>query len=122
MSPHRPVMRLVWLLFGGLSLALGAIGAFLPLLPTVPFVLLAAFCFARGHPPFEAWLLNHPAFGPPIADWRARGAISRRGKRAALLAFGASAVLGLFLLPMPWAALPALVALAGGSWVWSRPE
>jgi uncharacterized membrane protein YbaN (DUF454 family) len=116
------VVRLVWLFLGGLSLALGGLGVFLPLLPTVPFVLLAAFCFARGHPPVEAWLLRHPSFGPHIAAWRARGAISRRGKRAALAAFAFSAALGLILLPMPWALLPALVAGAGGSWVWSRPE
>jgi uncharacterized membrane protein YbaN (DUF454 family) len=116
------MVRLVWLLIGGLALALGAIGAFLPLVPTVPFVLLAAFCFARGHPPFETWLLDHRTFGPHIRAWRARGAISRRGKRAALAAFAASALLGLLLLPMPWALLPALVAGAGGSWVWSRPE
>jgi uncharacterized membrane protein YbaN (DUF454 family) len=115
-------MRLVWLLFGGLSLALGAIGAFLPLVPTVPFVLLAAFCFARGHPPFESWLLRHPTLGPHITAWRARGAISRRGKRAALAAFGLSAVIALALLPMPWALAPALVAAVGGTWVWTRPE
>ena len=116
------MVRLVWLLFGGVSLALGAVGALLPLVPTVPFVLLAAFCFARGHPPFETWLLEHALFGPHIKAWRARGAISRRGKRAALAAFAASAILGLVLLPMPWALLPAVVAVAGGSWVWSRPE
>jgi hypothetical protein len=115
-------MRLLWLLLGGLSLAFGLVGAFLPLLPTVPFVLLAAFCFARGHPPFEAWLLRHPTLGPPILAWRERGAISRRGKRAALLAFGLSAALGLYLLPWPWALLPTLVAGIGGWWVWTRPE
>ena len=116
------MIRLVYLALGGLSLLLGAVGAFLPLLPTVPFVLLAAFFFARGHPPLEQWLLRHPSFGPHIADWRARGAISRRGKRAALAAFAASAALGLFLLDLPWALLPAAAALIGGSWVWTRPE
>ena len=115
-------MRLVYLLLGFLSLLLGLAGAFLPLLPTVPFVILAAFCFARGHPPLEAWLLRHPSFGPHIEAWRARGAIGRRGKRAALLAFAFSAVLGLLLLPLPWALLPLLAALIGGSWVWTRPE
>ena len=115
-------MRLVWLLLGGLSLVLGFIGALLPLVPTVPFLLLAAFCFARGHPPFEDWLLNHAAFGPPIRAWRERGAIGRRAKLAAVLGFTASAILGLVLLPMPWAPLPALVAAAAGSWIWTRPE
>jgi uncharacterized membrane protein YbaN (DUF454 family) len=115
-------MRLVWLCLGGLSLLLAAAGAVLPLLPTVPFVLLAAFCFARGHPPTEAWLLRHRTFGPHIAAWRARGAISRKGKRAALAAFGLSALIGLVLAPMPWALAPLLAAMVGGSWVWTRPE
>ena len=115
-------MRLVWLVLGGISLALGAAGAFLPLLPTVPFVLLAAFCFARGHPPLEAWLLRHRSFGPHIVAWRARGAISRKGKRAALAAFGVSAVLGLVLLPLPWALVPLAAAALGGTWIWTRPE
>lgn len=115
-------MRLVYLGLGGLALLLAAAGAVLPLLPTVPFVLLAAFFFARGHPPLEAWLLRHPTFGPHIASWRARGAISRKGKRAALAAFALSAVLGLVLAPMPWAVIPLLAALIGGTWVWTRPE
>jgi uncharacterized membrane protein YbaN (DUF454 family) len=115
-------MRLVYLGLGGLSLLLAAAGAVLPLLPTVPFVLLAAFCFARGHPPIEAWLLRHRTFGPHIAAWRARGAISRKGKRAALAAFAASALLGLALAPLPWSLLPLLAAAVGGTWVWTRPE
>ena len=115
-------MRLAYLLLGGLSLLLGLAGAFLPLLPTVPFVILAAFCFARGHPPLEAWLLRHPAFGPHIADWRARGAIGRKAKRAALVAFAFSVALGFLLLPLPWALGPLLAALVGGTWVWTRPE
>jgi uncharacterized membrane protein YbaN (DUF454 family) len=115
-------MRLVWLFLGGLSLLLAALGAVLPLLPTVPFVLLAAFFFARGHPPLEAWLLRHPTFGPHIVAWRARGAISRKGKKAALAAFAASAVMGLVLAPMPWALVPLAAAALGGTWVWTRPE
>ena len=116
------MIRLVYMALGALSLLLAAVGAVLPLLPTVPFVLLAAFFFARGHPPVEAWLLRHPTFGPHIAAWRARGAISRRGKRAALAAFALSAILGLALAPMPWALLPVAAALIGGGWVWTRPE
>ena len=115
-------MRLVYLTLGGLSLLLAAAGAVLPLLPTVPFVLLAAFLFARSHPPLEAWLLRHPHFGPHISAWRARGAISRRGKRAALAAFAFSAALGLVLLEFPLSLVPAAAALVGGSWVWTRPE
>src|SRR3546814_11599305 len=57
---------------GWASLGLGAIGAFLPLLPTVPFVILAAFCFARSSPRLEKWLLTHPHFGHHIVAWRDR--------------------------------------------------
>ena len=67
--------RHFYLVAGWLSLGLGAIGAVLPLLPTVPFVILAAFCFARSSPRLEAWLVGHPVFGPHIAAWRDYGAI-----------------------------------------------
>jgi uncharacterized membrane protein YbaN (DUF454 family) len=67
-------LRAVWLLGGALALATGVVGIFLPLLPTTPFVLLAAFCFARGSPRWEAWLLAHPRFGPLVRDWRERHA------------------------------------------------
>jgi len=79
-------------------LALGGLGVVLPLLPTTPFVILAAFCFARSSPAFHARLLNSPTFGPAIRDWRDNRAISRRGKTAAvgamLLAILISIVLG----------------------------
>ena len=115
-------MRLAYILLGALSLVLAAIGAVLPLLPTVPFVLLAAFFFARGHPPIEAWLLRHPVFGPHIVAWRRSGAISRRGKIAALVAFGVSAAVGLAFASFPWSLVPVAAALIGGRWIWTRPE
>lgn len=114
--------RLLFLLAGLLALALGLIGAFVPLLPTVPFMLLAAFCFARSSPRLEAWLANHPQFGPPIRARNTRGAIHRRGKHAALAAFAASALLGLLLLETPLALLPLAIALIGGTWIMMRPE
>ena len=58
------MIRGVLFVAGGLSLLLGIIGAFLPLLPTVPFVLLTAMCWGRASPRFHAWLLNHQTFGP----------------------------------------------------------
>ncbi len=76
-------MRIVWLCLGLLSICLGLIGVVLPLLPTVPFMLLAAFCFARSSERLNHWLLSHPHFGPAIIDWRERGAVSRRAKQLA---------------------------------------
>lgn len=90
-------MRMLWNFAGFLCFGLGAVGAILPLLPTVPFMLLAAFCFARGSRRFHDWLLAHPAFGPAIHDWSAHGAISRRGKFYAVLAISAALATSLFL-------------------------
>ncbi len=114
--------RFLYLGLGFASLALGAAGVVLPLLPTVPFVLLAAFFFARSSPRLEARLLDHPRFGPHIRAWRERGAIGPAGKRAALFAFAFSALLGLVLLPFPWLLAPAAAGLLGGSWIATRPN
>ena len=114
--------RWLWNGFGFLALATGTVGIALPLLPTVPFYILAAFCFARGSSRWEAWLLNHPRFGHHIRAWREKGAISRRGKSAATIAFAASIALGLFTLRWPWVLIPPGVALISLSWLWTRPE
>ena len=113
---------LIYRLAGLAALALSFAGLFLPLLPTVPFVLLAAFCFARGNPAWEKRLLEHPRYGPHIVAWREKGAISRRGKQSALVAFGLSALLGFLLVDLPWSLIPLAAALIGGSWVMTRPE
>ncbi|MEC7257498.1 MAG: YbaN family protein, partial [Pseudomonadota bacterium] len=70
----RRAMRPLWTLAGLLSLAVGILGIFLPVLPTTPLVLLAAFCFGKGSPRLRAWILEHRRFGPMIADWEATGA------------------------------------------------
>ena len=114
--------RQLYLLGGLTSLALGAIGILLPLLPTVPFAILAAFCFARSSPRLEAWLLDHHVFGPHIRNWRERRAITRKGKRAALVAFVASAIIALIFVKLPWNLIPIAAALIGGTWIWTRAE
>ena len=114
--------RLLYLGLGFASVALGALGVVLPLLPTVPFMLLAAFFFARSSPRLEAWIVEHPRFGPHVEAWREKGAISRQGKRAAFAAFAISAAIGLALLPFPWLLAPLAAALVGGSWIATRPD
>lgn len=70
----------------------------MPLLPTTPLVLLAAFAFRKGSPQFRDRIESHRVFGPPLRDWKARGAISGRAKVAACsamaLTFAASVLLG----------------------------
>ncbi|MBC9031168.1 YbaN family protein [Sphingomonas sp. JC676] len=72
--------RALWLALGWILVSLGIIGAFLPLMPTTIFLILAAGCFARSSPRLEARLLEHPRFGSALRAWRAGGAISRKAK------------------------------------------
>ncbi|MBT8153594.1 YbaN family protein [Epibacterium ulvae] len=76
-------MRILFAGLGILCVALAAIGVVLPLLPTVPFLLLAAFFFARSSDKLHAWILNHNTFGPMIVDWNESGAIRPGAKKAA---------------------------------------
>ena len=113
--------RIVFMIAGMASMAIGLVGTVVPLLPTVPFVLLAAYCFAHGSPRFERWIVEHERFGPHVRAWRESGSIHPSGKRAAWIAFAVSAVIGLALFPTPWNFLPLAVAVIGSSWIASRP-
>lgn len=116
-------MRILWIIGGCLSLALGVIGIVLPLLPTVPFLILAAFCFAESSPRLHAWLLHHPHFGPPIRDWRERGAISKKGKTAATVSVAAVFAVSVFLQLALWVlAVQALTLTCVLAFIWTRPS
>ena len=114
--------RPLFLAAGVASVVLGAVGAVLPVLPTVPFLILAAFCFARSNPEWEMRLLEHPRWGPPIREWRERGAISRKGKRMAAVALAASGLLAVLTLPWPWILVSLVPLTLVGAWIWTRPD
>jgi len=73
-------LRPIYLLLGLAMTGLGIVGAFLPLLPTTPLLILATWFFARSSPRLERWLLEHPRFGGLLRAWRDQGAIPRRAK------------------------------------------
>lgn len=116
--------RVVFLLLGLGFTALGVAGAFLPLLPTTVFLILAAACFAKSSPRLEAWILDHKQFGPLVRGWRENGAIPRRAKILACagMAFGFT-IFFLSVHPNLWLALTVAGALAAcAAFVVSRPS
>jgi uncharacterized membrane protein YbaN (DUF454 family) len=113
--------RALWLGAGALALAAGLVGIFLPLLPTTPFVLLAAWCFTRGCTRCERWLLAHPRFGPVVRDWRAHRAIPLRAKQLAWVMMAISSAVAAWLLPLHLGWIPAACCLAVGLWMAQLP-
>jgi uncharacterized membrane protein YbaN (DUF454 family) len=115
-------VRKVWLAAGALALVTGMVGIVVPLLPTTPFVLLAAFCFARGSPRWERWLLRHPRFGPMVRAWRARRVIPLRAKQLAWTMMALGSAWSWWLLPTPWRWLPAGICAAVALWMYRLPS
>lgn len=115
-------MRILWGIGGSLALCLGIIGAALPLLPTVPFLLLAAFCFSRSSDKWYRWLTTHPVLGPPIRDWNVRQAISRRVKWKASISMLAILILSAVFFDLRLVALQSAVMTAVAVFIWTRSE
>ncbi|MEL6480843.1 MAG: YbaN family protein [Pseudomonadota bacterium] len=121
MRPGR--FRWAWTAAGWCAFSLGLLGVPLPLLPTVPFMLLAAFCFARGSERFHFWLINHTRFGPAIRDWHREGAIRPRAKRAAVIAIAASFALSAALgVPAGVLAIQGVALTGAALFVLTRPS
>ena len=78
-------MRIVYIVTGIVSLILGFIGIFLPVLPTTPFVLLSAYCFSKSSPRLYQWLISNKTFGPIILEWQESRTISPAVKKRAIL-------------------------------------
>jgi uncharacterized protein len=119
----RHTRLLLWRTLAGVSLLLGLIGAVLPVLPTVPFLLLSAWAAGRGWPSLEARLLAHPTYGPLIRQWRERGAVPRRAKwLATVMMLGSATMLWWSPVP-PWVRGAVYLLLVGVAlWLWRRPE
>ena len=113
-------MRTTFVLMGHTSMALGIVGIFVPLLPTTPFVLLAAVCYSRGSERFNSWLHQHPRFGPMLHSWREHRAISRRAKVAAVITVVASITYSVVRLDLPWNAVALLVGAAVLAFILTR--
>lgn len=114
--------RRLWYGLGLLALALGIVGIALPVVPTVPFLLMAAAAFARSSPRLERRILDHPTYGPPVRAWRERGAIGRLAKIWATVAMACGVGFSLLAGMPPWVvAGQAMVCTAIAAYVITRP-
>lgn len=115
--------RFGFFVLGCLFVALGVIGAVLPLMPTTVFLIAAAWAFGKSSPKLERWLLSHPRFGPMVVAWRENGVIPRRGKIAACCGITLGYIIFYFSSQPPvWlACVVFLCMLAIALWIVSRP-
>ncbi|GJL66307.1 MAG: hypothetical protein NPIRA05_12780 [Nitrospirales bacterium] len=116
-------LRLGVLLIGWISLALGFIGIFLPILPTTPFILLAAYCFSKSSPQLHHCLLHQPTLGPMIQNWEQHGSISKRAKVTATVTMLLLFSFSLFILSVGILLKTMLIGIAAGvlAFIWTRP-
>ena len=120
----RPTLRQTLLVAAGLvALGLGLIGIVLPGLPTTPFVLLAAACFARASPRLHGWLTTHRYLGPMVRDWEAHRSLPLRVKWIAITMMGTMVLLSAWQFNgRPWLQGTVLALGLVGAWVvWRIP-
>jgi uncharacterized membrane protein YbaN (DUF454 family) len=109
MAPTRWIYWLLgWLFFG-----LGIAGAFLPVLPTTPFMLLSLWGFSKSSPKLEHWLLSHRIFGPSLRAWRAHRVVPWRAKIIAWTSMAASLLYMIFFRHPAWWVTASTIALMG---------
>jgi uncharacterized membrane protein YbaN (DUF454 family) len=107
------VKNTIWIIAGSIALGLGTLGAFLPLLPTVPFLLLAASCYLKGSPRLYKWLLLHPYFGKIIRDYKENKVIPVKAKVSTIILLWLSIGISIFLISILWIRILLLLIAAG---------
>ena len=120
---QSPPLRMIAFMIGWISLILGCLGLFLPLLPTTPFILLTAYCFSRSSERLHQWLVSHPQMGLLIRDWEQSGSIRKATKvKASVLMVGLFSIT--FAVVNVSIVVKGLIALIGFcvlGFIWTRP-
>lgn len=116
--------KIILICLGWFFVATGVVGIFLPLLPTTPFLLLAAACFSRSSEKLHSWLLNHKRFGRFVRDWETHRVIPKRAKILSSTMMTVMIGYPVFVYPHPWWFKVFLVCtcLAVSRFIWSCPH
>ena len=117
------VVRLILLATGSISIVLGVLGIFLPILPTTPFLLLAAACYVRSSESFYTWLISHPVLSKYILAYLDGRGIPRKAKRYTLVTMWLTMGLSMLVVPL-WQVRILLLCtgLAVSTYIWRLPE
>lgn len=114
--------RLAYVILAYACIGLAAVGLVLPLVPTVPFLLVAAWAASRGSPRLDAWLHRHPRFGPALRAWREEGAVPTRAKILACGLMLASWIFMLVVTASPWVPIvTGVLFVCVAAFLWTRP-
>lgn len=121
MEPEK--RNFFYLILAYLSAGLGIIGAFLPLLPTTPFLLLAAWAATRGSPELHRWLYEHPKYGPQLIAWEEKRAVSTEAKILACTLATSSWII-MLLMTDGWLVptVTGILFVCGGTFLVTRPS
>ena len=116
-------VRWLFRTMAAVSLLLALVGAVLPVMPTVPFVLVAAWAAGKSSPRLARWLENHPAMGPLIREWRQGGVVRRRVKWWTTFTMSGGGAFAAVMARPWWVPVAVIgVMVAVGVWLWLRPE
>jgi uncharacterized membrane protein YbaN (DUF454 family) len=123
-APANPMVRHCLMALGFLMVGLGTLGVFLPVMPTAPFLIVAAWAFSRSSERFHNWLYGHPHFGPPLVAWNRHGVIPVTAKLMSVVGMYGSVVLVVVFVATDWV-LPAIhiaVVTAVAAYILTRPS
>ena len=119
---REKLLKSLLLCIGWVSVVLGVLGIFLPLLPTTPFLLLAAACFVRSSPKFYQWLVDHPRLGSYVLHYLKGEGIPKRAKFFSIAMIGITISFSIWLVPIIWVkVLLFIIALSVSTYILRQP-
>ena len=122
MATIHPVKRFLWKILGFISLGMAYVGLITPGIPYSPFVVFAAYCFAKGSPKMHAWLYNHKLFGPFLTNWGEKRVFPTKMKYFMLAMMSTSLIIMSFTVPIKGVVYTGIFMLFVAVWAWRYPS